>query len=260
MREPGIRALARKPFMNERVQRRVVVELLAALVAIQDHQRHAPEPLPRNAPVGPLGDHRVNPLGAPLRCPFHFGDFRERARPNRGAVMPSTGGPRAIQIDEPLFGGAEDHRIVAPPAMRVTVRKFLLAEQRSAIAQQLNDDRIRLEYCFPFVLGQPFEIPAMIIDRRVRLDAIFLPGLEVLDAMPRRRVHDAGALIERDVIGQHRRHDSNPKTDAGISTPRGLFPSTARARLPASSFSASSAGPTKSAARSNAPAAVSTTT
>src|SRR6266404_3009582 len=101
----------------------------------------------------------------------------------------------AVQIDEPLFGGAEDHRIVAPPAMRIAMRKFLLAEQRATIAQQSDDNRIGLEYGFSFVLRQAFQIPSVVVNRRVRLDAVFLSGLEVLNAMSRRRMHDAGTLI-----------------------------------------------------------------
>src|SRR6266567_3431803 len=46
----------------------------------------------------------------------------------------------------------------------------------------------------------------MIVNRGVSLNAIFLSGLEVFNTMSRRRVHDAGSLIERDVIGQHCGH------------------------------------------------------
>ncbi len=95
--------------------------------------------------------------------------------------------------------------------MRIAVRKFLFAEQRPAIAQQRNNDGIRLEDCFAFVLRQTFQIAAVAVNRRVRLNAIFLPGLKVLDAVARRGVHDAGALIERDVIGQHRGHSQIQK-------------------------------------------------
>ena len=189
----------REPLLHQRVQRRVIVKLFAALVAIQNYQRHAPIPLPRDAPVRPLRDHRVNPFSAPFRRPFHLGDFRKRARPDRTRTA-----PRAIQIDEPLFGGAENYRIVAPPAVRIAVRKFLFAEQRAAIAQQRHDDGIRLKHGLAFVFRQAFEIAAVSIDRRVRLNAIFLPGLKVLHAVARRGVHDAGALIERHVIGQNR--------------------------------------------------------
>jgi hypothetical protein len=94
----------------------------------------------------------VNPLGAPLRCPFHFGNFGKRARANCAAVFPGTRGSGAVQIDEPLFGGAEDHRIVATPAMRVTVLEFPLSNQRPTGFEQSDNQRIRFKNGFAFVL------------------------------------------------------------------------------------------------------------
>ena len=135
----------REPLLHQRVQRCIIVKLFAALVAIQNHQRHAPETLPRNAPVRPLRNHRMNPLGAPLGRPFHFRNFRERARTDRRRAI----APRAVQIDEPLFGGAKNYGIVAAPAMRIAVRKFLFAKQRAAIAQQRSQrsDSPRIQFC-----------------------------------------------------------------------------------------------------------------
>src|SRR5882762_4350870 len=122
--EPGIRALAREPLTDQCVERRVIIELLVAFRAIKNYERHAPESLSRDTPVRPLGNHGVNSFGAPFRRPFHFGNFRERARPDGASSIT----PLAIQIDKPLLGGTEDHRIVAPPAMRIAMRELLFAE------------------------------------------------------------------------------------------------------------------------------------
>jgi hypothetical protein len=73
--------------------------------------RHAPRALPRDAPVGPVRDHVVNPLLAPRRQPLHPADRLERTGPQVGAV----------HRDEPLRCREEDHRVVAPPAVRVLV-------------------------------------------------------------------------------------------------------------------------------------------
>ena len=68
-----------------------------------------------------------------------------------------------VESDEPLFGGAENHRIVAAPAVRIAVREFAFADQRAALFQQLDDDRIGLEHGLAFVFGQTFDEAAFII-------------------------------------------------------------------------------------------------
>ena len=99
-------------------------KLLAAGVAIENDQRHAPEALARNAPVGALGDHFVHAVFAPLpesisRCRFP----RARAHAAVALSAPELSLIR-VHVDEPLLGGAENHRIVAAPAMRIAVREF----------------------------------------------------------------------------------------------------------------------------------------
>src|ERR1700747_1705885 len=84
-------------------------EPLAAGVAIENDQRHAPKALSRNAPVGTLGDHFVQTAFAPLRLPFHFFDFAERVQ---AKIV-------AIESDEPLLGSAKDHGIVAGPEVGI---------------------------------------------------------------------------------------------------------------------------------------------
>jgi hypothetical protein len=138
---------------------------------------------------------------APFRGPFHFGDFRQRARTDR-----RDNGTRFIQIDKPLLSGPKNHRVMTAPAMWITVRKFLFAEQCATIPQQFQHNRIRLENRLTFVLRQAFQIAAFVIDGCVRLDSIFLSCLKVLDAVTRCGMHDTRTLIQRDVIGQHRRH------------------------------------------------------
>ena len=87
--------------------------------------------------------------------------------------------------------------------MRVAVLVFVMAEQRAAIAEQLHDDRIGFENIFAFVFRQAFGIDAAIVERRVSFEAVFLAGVEVVGAVSGRGVHDAAALIERDVVGEN---------------------------------------------------------
>src|SRR6185437_10124859 len=79
------------------------------------------------------------------------------------------------------------------------------ANEHAAVHQQINNDRVGLPYSFPFVFRQSFDETAVIVLWGIRLEAVFLARAEVLRAMARRGVHDAAALIERDVIRQHSR-------------------------------------------------------
>src|SRR5262249_19300874 len=125
------------------------------------------------------------------RNPLHAGDFFERLPPQRARPIIR----RRVHADEPLFGGAKNHWIVATPAMRIAMFVRVVTEQSAALTQQLHDDWIRSEDVFAFVFGQSCQIPAAIIERRVSLELVALAGIEVIHAVSWRRVHDAAALI-----------------------------------------------------------------
>ncbi len=206
MRVPGVRAFLLKPFHHV-AQRREIVELLSAGIAEEHDDRNAPETLARNAPVRTVLDHFVDALFAPAGNPLHVVNFRQRflAQGFLRAVR------HLIQLDEPLLRGAENHRIVATPAVRIAVLVRVMAKQRAAIAQQFHDDGICREHVLAFVFRQAFQIHAAVVERRVGFQAVFLAGDEVVRAVAGRGVHDPAALIERDVIGQHPRHLNRQK-------------------------------------------------
>ncbi len=115
---------------------------------------NAPESLARNAPIRALLDHFVDSLFAPGGNPLHAMNFFERFRAQCFFLPVGC----LIHFDEPLLGGAENHRIVAPPAVRVTVDIAVIREKRSALIKQFDDDRIRFKHIFAFVLRQSLEI------------------------------------------------------------------------------------------------------
>src|SRR5437879_13306179 len=88
-----------------------------------------------------------------------------------------------LEVDEPLLGSAEDHRVVTSPAVRIAVRQLAFGEQRAAFAEQSHDARVGLEHSLALVLRQAFEEAALIVKRRVDLKAILLPGVEVFGAV-----------------------------------------------------------------------------
>src|SRR6202162_3454981 len=111
-----------------------------------------------------------------------------------------------VHLDEPLLGGAKDDRIVAAPAVRITVLVRMMAQQRAAIGEKFYDNGIRRENVFAFVFGQAFRVHTTIIERRVNFEVVALTGNEVVGAMSWSGVHDAAALIECDVVGEDAGH------------------------------------------------------
>src|SRR6185295_11005551 len=72
---------------------------LATALAVEGDDGHSPEPLARDAPVGPRRDHVVDALLAPRGHPLDLVDRLERALAQASL---------AVEGDEPLLGGAED--------------------------------------------------------------------------------------------------------------------------------------------------------
>ena len=75
-------------------------------------------------------------------------------------------------------------------------------EQRPALAQQLDDLRIRFEHVQAGPQRNVGRELAAMIDRRVGLEAVALAGVEVVGAVAGRGVHEARARFERDVVAE----------------------------------------------------------
>src|ERR1700691_424995 len=94
MRVPGVGAFAFEK-RQHMAQRCKILELRSASIAIKHNQRHTPESLPRDAPVGTLGDHLAHAIASPRRKPFYLVDFFERFLAEASLT----------EADEPLLGG-----------------------------------------------------------------------------------------------------------------------------------------------------------
>src|SRR6185437_3090156 len=103
--------------LHHAIENPAVDQRLLALLAIKRENRHAPDALARDAPVRARGNHIRDTLAAPIRIPFHSPDRLQRAL---AQIV-------ALHADEPLFGGAENRRVVTPPAMRIAVLDVLLS-------------------------------------------------------------------------------------------------------------------------------------
>ncbi len=164
----------------------------AAVRAGEDRDRDAPGTLPGNAPVRAILDHAVDPLLAPTGNPFNPLDPVKRLLPQ--AVL--------VHGDEPLFGGAEDDRLFAPPAMRVAVLDIRLSHEAPHFAEFAVDRLVGIEHELPRKIRYFFGEAAVVINRGIDLEAIFERHLIVFAAMPRGGVDAAGTGFEGHMAAQ----------------------------------------------------------
>ena len=167
---------------------------LAVFHGVEQRDRRAPAPLPRDHPLAPVLDHAGDARLAPGGDPLHAGDRVERAAPDVGRRLVETG--------EPLDRRPEDDGILAAPAVRVLVAELRVVPGEGARGLQVLDDRrIRVEHLLPAVLRDRRE-PAGFVDGREDRELLALPGEEVVFAVAGRGVHEAGAGVHRDVVAE----------------------------------------------------------
>ena len=127
-----------------------------------------------------------------------------------------------IHGDEPLRGGAEDHRLLRPPGMGIVVLVAGAGEKRIGLDQRLDHRLIGIaelalvvDDALAFEARRLFGEEAVGIDgegdrgvdaARFECGAIFLPDLEVLGAVAGRGVHEARAGVLGDVLAGEQRH------------------------------------------------------
>ena len=169
---------------------------LAAVAVIKNRDRHAPGALARDAPVAPVAHHRLDPVAAALRHPGHGSDRRE------GLVA------EAFHRSKPLLGGAEDRGLLGAPVVGVAVGVALLRQQGAGVAQGRQDGGVGvLEHVEPGEGAGFGGEGAALIHRAENRQAVLAAGIEVVDAVARGSVHQAGAGFGGHVVAahQHRR-------------------------------------------------------
>src|SRR6185295_19786127 len=126
----------------------------------------------------------------------------------------------------PLRRGEEDHRVMAAPAVRVLVRERLAMPKPAALLQRLGHLRVGVEDALATEELHGVEEVARRADRRVDLEAVAHPGLEVVRAVSGRGVDGARARFERDVFAEHaeRRPRVERVLEADALELRALYP------------------------------------
>ncbi len=194
---PGIGPLLAEDRRHQ-IETRRVEQRLPAAVALQRGDRHSPRALARDAPVRTMGEHVGHALLAPCRYPPHRTDRLEAGVTQAGAV----------HRDEPLHRGAKNHRILAPPAVRVLVGDSGTCEQHPLRVEQLDDVLVGVEHA---PAREPLHLigeASGLVHRRVDRQPVLHPREIVLVAVPGSGVHAAGAGVEGDVLGED--HDRLP--------------------------------------------------
>jgi hypothetical protein len=125
--EPGVDAFLLDALRHGFQQFQRARMRLAGFLVQEEGNRHAPVALARDAPVGPVGDHRVQPRLAPVGVELGRLDGGQRLVAQRQTLLGLPG--LAIHADEPLRGGAIDDRRLVPPAVHVAVGDLAAGEQ-----------------------------------------------------------------------------------------------------------------------------------
>ena len=169
---------------------------LAGNAMRKQRERHAPDALTRNPPVGTLRDHVADAALAPGRHPFRLADLAQR-----GFAQTCL-----LHADEPLRRRAKNHRRLVTPAMRIAVLERRLVQQRAALLQHRDHVLVRIEHVLAFEQRRARDEAAVAADRIVDGELVLQADFIVLVAVPGRGVHQARAGIERDVIAEHDRN------------------------------------------------------
>ncbi|OPZ02461.1 MAG: hypothetical protein BWZ09_02552 [Alphaproteobacteria bacterium ADurb.BinA305] len=179
---------------------------LAGLLVQEEGDRYAPVALARDAPVGAVGDHRVQARLAPRGVELGGLHGAQRALAQCGAV-----GGDPVHADEPLRGGAIDERRLVAPAVHVAVGDLAVREQGADLGELVDDRRVGLPDVHAAEEGKVGHVLAAARHQGQDLvvaAAVRVPRVEVVHAVRWRRVHDAGAGVDADVFGEIHRRDA----------------------------------------------------
>ena len=158
--------------------------------------RHAPGALPGNAPVRAAAQHQFHPRLAPAGNPL---DSVHRLK---GRIEQSA----FLHADEPLRRCAIDQCGLRAPAMRVTVRDAVLADEFAVLLQHFDYVGVDLVDVGAGEASRRFTEDAVIVDQIERLQAVLAAGVEIVDAMIGRGMHRPGSAFGRDMPAEHDGH------------------------------------------------------
>ena len=179
---------------------------VARFLVQEKRNRHAPGALTADNPVRPVGDH-VAQAGLSV-----FGvetgllnGLQRQLTQSLGRLVLSEHAFALIHANEPLRGGAVDHRRLVPPAVRVAVHDVGCIEQAACVAQGVDDDGHGLpdiEAAKQREIGRVAAVGLHRIEDVFELEAVRDAAVEVVQTICGCRMHDASAVFVGGVVGQ----------------------------------------------------------
>ena len=157
---------------------------------------HAPGALSRHAPIRTAGDHAADALLAPVGHPIHMRDGFERALAQA----------RLLHADEPLRRRAKNDRRLVTPAVRIGMMVRLILEQAAVVVQHLDHMGVGVEHLLAGKQRGRWQESAVAAHRVVDFQSVAPADDVVIQAMPGRGMHGAGAGIEGDMLAQDHRN------------------------------------------------------
>jgi hypothetical protein len=205
-------------------QRERVGMQLAAVLVQEEGQRHAPAALAADAPVGPVRDHVVQARPAVLGVEAGLLDRLERELAQRlGRLVLCENAVALVHADEPLRGGAVDHRRLVAPAVWVAVGDALGGQQAFGMVERGDDVGHRLPDVAAAEEGEVRRVAAVALHRVQDVvvgHAVCDAGVEVVHAVGGRGVDEAGAVFRGRVVGQV---DRRQAAEAGVDVVQRMF-------------------------------------
>ena len=201
-------------------------QILAGLAVDEQSDRDPPGTLATEHPVGATFDHRTDAVAALFRDEAGVGDGAQRKLAKRRSLANRTpfivpallgdgftmlGGDGSIHSDEPLRGATVDDPRLRAPAVGVTVAKIACGEERAGLLEVAADRAVGgVELgidnrALPAEPGPVLAIFAVALDCKDGIDAAGLAQREIVLAVVRGHVDEAGALIGRDEVARKER-------------------------------------------------------
>ena len=189
MSPPCIGAFLFKPVSNS-IDGSFVNQMLAAFVAIEYGNGHAPNTLTADAPVMAVANHVVDALLAPGGNPFYI-----VSNSLQGVIT------EAINGCEPLGGCTEDDGVLAAPAVCILVLNVFLAQQAVQLGQVFQNGDIGIEYEHALELLASFSSElALGINGAQDGQLVFQAGFKVDIAVTRSGMYAAGTSFQGYIV------------------------------------------------------------
>ncbi len=183
----------------------------ATFLTIKNRNRHSPDPLAGDAPVGTVFNHPVDALPAPLRNPLH---------PIYGLKGPL---PQVIALhgNKPLLGGTENNRFFTAPAVGIGMGKRLAGHQEAQLRQLVNNSLVGVKNKLAGKKLHLVRKPALIVDRGIGFQPILQTNLIVFLSVSGGRMDAAGPGLQGHMIAQDNQRQAIVKGMTAVKTLQG---------------------------------------